>query len=286
MDAHRERETPVTVAAVQLSSGTDVKGNVDVAIGLINQAADAGATYVQLPEYFNYLGLAKGQPSVAESIPGPTIDTMAELAKKRQVVIHVGSLLEKSPEKTKCFNTSVLIERDGSIKAIYRKIHLFDIDVPGAQTQKESNAIAAGRGMVVANLGDFELGMTICFDLRFPELYRELSLNGATVLAVPAAFNATTGAAHWEILLRARAIENHAFVVAAAQVGVTAEGIATYGHSLIIGPWGDVLAESTKDGPDMIVATIDLAQVAQRRSQIDVLGLRRPDIYASESSIT
>jgi predicted amidohydrolase len=286
MDAHREKETPVTVAAVQLSSGTDVKGNVDVAIGLINQAADAGATYVQLPEYFNYLGLAKGQPSVAESIPGPTIDTMAELAKKRQVVIHVGSLLEKSPEKTKCFNTSVLIDRDGSIKAIYRKIHLFDIDVPGAQTQKESNAIAAGRGMVVANLGDFELGMTICFDLRFPELYRELSLNGATVLAVPAAFNATTGAAHWEILLRARAIENHAFVVAAAQVGVTAEGIATYGHSLIIGPWGDVLAESTKDAPDMIVATIDLAQVAQRRSQIDVLGLRRPDIYASESSIT
>jgi predicted amidohydrolase len=149
----------------------------------------------------------------------------------------------------------------------------------------ESNAIVAGRSMVVANLPGFQLGMTICFDLRFAELYRQLALNGATVLAVPAAFNATTGKAHWEVLVRARAIENHAFVIAAAQVGTTAEGIATYGHSMIVGPWGDVLAESKKDGPDVIVATIDLDEVTRRRSQIDVLQLRRPEIYDSQSSI-
>jgi predicted amidohydrolase len=281
-----ETGTTITVAAVQLSSGTDVASNVDTAIGLIHEAADQGATYIQLPEYFNYLGPAKDQGSVAESIPGPTIEKVIAVAKARHVVIHVGSLLEKSPDKTKSFNTSVLIDADGTILATYRKIHLFDIDVPGARTQLESRAIVAGQSMVVASLADFQLGMTICFDLRFPELYRMLALGGATVLAVPAAFNATTGGAHWEVLVRARAIENHAFVIAAAQVGITAEGIATYGHSMIVGPWGDVLAESKKDGPDVIVTTIDLDEVTLRRSQIDVLELRRPEIYDSESSIT
>jgi predicted amidohydrolase len=281
-----ETGTRVSVAAVQLSSGTDVSSNVETAIGLIHEAADRGAIYVQLPEYFNYLGPARDQATVAECIPGPTIEKIIDVAKSRRVIIHVGSLLEKSPEGTKSYNTSVLIDRDGTIKATYRKIHLFDIDVPDAPTQKESNAIVPGRSVVVANLGDFQLGMTICFDLRFPELYRMLAVGGATVLAVPAAFNATTGRAHWEVLVRARAIENHAFVIAAAQVGTTAEGIATYGHSMIVGPWGDVLVESKKDGPDVILATIDLEDVARRRSQIDVLQLRRPEIYDSESSIT
>jgi predicted amidohydrolase len=281
-----ETGTTITVAAVQLSSDTDVQSNVETALGLVHEAADQGATYIQLPEYFNYLGPAKDQGSVAESIPGPTIEKVIAVAKARHVVIHVGSLLEKSPDKTKSFNTSVLIDADGTILATYRKIHLFDIDVPGARTQLESKAIVAGQSMVVASLTDFQLGMTICFDLRFPELYRMLALGGATVLAVPAAFNATTGGAHWEVLVRARAIENHAFVIAAAQVGITAEGIATYGHSMIVGPWGDVLAESKKDGPDVIVTTIDLDEVTLRRSQIDVLELRRPEIYDSESSIT
>jgi predicted amidohydrolase len=281
-----ETGTTITVAAVQLSSDTDVQSNVETALGLVHEAADQGATYIQLPEYFNYLGPAKDQSSVAEFIPGPTINKIISVAKARRVVVHVGSLLEKSPDKTKSFNTSVLIDADGTILATYRKIHLFDIDVPGARTQLESKAIVAGQSMVVASLTDFQLGMTICFDLRFPELYRMLALGGATVLAVPAAFNATTGGAHWEVLVRARAIENHAFVIAAAQVGITAEGIATYGHSMIVGPWGDVLAESKKDGPDVIVTTIDLDEVTLRRSQIDVLELRRPEIYDSESSIT
>jgi predicted amidohydrolase len=281
-------ETGVTtiVAAVQLSSGTDVTSNVETAIGLIHEAADRGATYVQLPEYFNYLGPARGQPSVAESVPGPTLAKMMDVAKQRHVNVHIGSLLEKSPDATKSFNTSVLIDGGGNIKATYQKIHLFDIDVPDAATQKESDAIVAGQEMVIAHLPDFQLGMTICFDLRFPELYRMLALNGATVLAVPAAFNATTGRVHWEVLVRARAIENHAFVIAAAQVGTTDEGIATHGHSMIVGPWGDVLVESKKDGPDVIVATIDLEDVTRRRAQIDVLDLRRPEIYGSDISFT
>jgi len=153
--------------------------------------------------------------------------------------------------------------------------------VPDQIVHQESDDIAAGNDLVVVRLTDFRLGLSICFDVRFAELYRMLALGGAEVFSIPAAFNASTGRAHWEVLVRARAIENLAYVVAAAQVGTTAEGIATYGHSMIVGPWGDVLAESTSTGPDVLVATIDVGEVAARRSQIGVLELRRPDVYAT-----
>jgi predicted amidohydrolase len=275
----KESGTKVTVAAVQLSSGTHVASNVATAIELVGQAADRGATYIQLPEYFNYLGPSKNFAEVAESIPGPTTSRLGELATSRDVTIHLGSMLEKSAHSTKCFNTSVIIKPTGEIGATYRKIHLFDIDVPGEVVQRESDAIAAGEQLVMASVDGFQLGMSVCFDLRFPELYRELAVQGASVLAIPAAFNAVTGRAHWEVLVRARAIENHAYVVAAAQVGTTDEGIATNGHSLIVGPWGEVLAESTQPGPDVLVATLDLREVNRRRSQIAILDLRRPDLY-------
>ena len=271
--------TATVVAAVQLSSGTDVQSNVAAAIELVSEAAGRGASYIQLPEYFNYLGPPSGYREVAESIPGPTTSRLGALATQRDVTIHVGSMLEKSGDGAKCFNTSVVIGRDGEVGATYRKIHLFDINVPGVTVQQESESIAAGERLVVAHLKEFELGMTVCFDLRFPELYRELAVRGACVLAVPAAFNATTGSAHWEVLLRARAIENHAFVIAAAQVGTTKEGIATHGHSMIVGPWGDVLGESNAPGRDLVVVQIDLDEVRRRRSQIAVLELRRPDLY-------
>ena len=270
---------PPTVAAVQMSSGSDVKGNVDGAIELIHEAADRGATYIQVPEYFNYLGPAKHYPQVAETVPGPTTIRLGEIAVSRRVTIHVGSMLERSDDVTKSFNTSVIIGPTGEVVARYRKIHLFDIDVPGASTLRESDDIAPGEHMVVADLVGFRLGLSVCFDLRFAELYRALAVNGATVLAIPSAFNAVTGSAHWEVLVRARAIENHAYVVAAAQVGLTAEGIATHGHSMIVGPWGDVLVESQKSGPDVLVASIDVDEVRRRRSQIAVLELRRADLY-------
>jgi deaminated glutathione amidase len=269
----------VMVAAVQLSSGVDSAHNVERAITLVNEAADRGAIYIQLPEYFNYLGPSRGFADVAESIPGSTTQRMAQVASARQVTLHLGSLLETSPTPGRFYNTSVVINATGHIVATYRKIHLFDVEVPGAMTPRESDLILPGRDLVMVNVADLRLGLSICFDLRFSELYRELALSGAEVLAIPAAFNAVTGRAHWEILVRARAIENHAFVVAAAQVGTTNEGIATFGHSLIVDPWGEILGESTSGEPEVIMAELNLEDVATRRQQISVMDFRRPDLY-------
>jgi predicted amidohydrolase len=269
----------LTVAAVQLSSGSDPSRNVDEAERLVEVAADRGARYVQLPEYFNFLGPFSGFAAAAESIPGPTTTRMAELARSRALTLHLGSLLEKSPVEGKFYNTSVVIGPNGGIVATYRKIHLFDVNVPGAIVHNESDVIAPGNEMVVARFGEFGLGLSVCFDVRFPELYRSLALAGAGVIAIPAAFNAVTGLAHWDLLVRARAVENHAFVVAAAQAGTTAEGIATYGHSLIVDPWGVVLAEAISDKPEVIIASLDLREVARRRAQIAVTDFRRPDVY-------
>ncbi len=267
------------VAAVQLNSGSNVSSNVVSATTLVNEAADQGAQYIQLPEYFNFLGRFSDFEGAAESVPGPTTSRMAELARSRSIVLHLGSLVETSPVEGRFFNTSVVIDSTGIIAATYRKIHLFDVDVPGAVTQRESEVIAPGEDIVITRFGDVSLGLSICFDVRFPELYRMLALAGANVLAIPAAFNAVTGRAHWDLLVRSRAIENHAFVVAAAQAGTTAEGIATYGHSLIVDPWGVVLAESTTDQPEVVVATLNLEEVERRRGQIAVMDFRRPDLY-------
>ena len=275
----------LNVAAVQLSSGSDVAPNVDEAERLVNVAADRGAQYVQLPEYFNFLGPFSGFEGAAESIPGATTNRMARLAASRAVTLHLGSLLETSPVKGKFYNTSVLIGPSGDILATYRKIHLFDVNVPGAIVHRESDVITPGKEIVVARLTDYELGLSICFDVRFPELYRKLALAGADVIAIPAAFNAVTGRAHWDLLVRARAIENHAFVVAAAQAGTTVEGIATYGHSLIVDPWGEVLAEATSDGPEIVMAALDLREVARRREQIAFMDFRRPDLYDQEPRV-
>jgi predicted amidohydrolase len=272
-------ETTVRVAAVQLSAGADPRSNVEAATELVSAAAREGARYIQLPEYFNYLGPKSRYGEVAEDIPGPTTSRMSALARETGATIHLGSLLERSAEPGRFYNTSVVLDPDGRVAATYRKAHLFDVDVPGEVENLESHEIVAGDELVVADVEGFVLGLSICFDLRFPELYRELCRRGATVLAVPAAFAAATGRAHWEVLLRARAIENHAFVVAAAQVGSTPGGFATWGHTMIVGPWGEVLAASTSDGPDVVAAVLDLDEVRRRRSQIAVHALRRPGLY-------
>jgi predicted amidohydrolase len=263
-----------------------VAQNVEEAVRLVNAAADRGAQYVQLPEYFNFLGPFSGFASAAESVPGATTTRMAELARARAVMLHLGSLVELSTTRDRFYNTSVVIGPSGDIVSTYRKIHLFDVDVPGAIVHRESTIIAPGEEIVVVRFGDFALGLSICFDVRFPELYRKLALAGADVIAIPAAFNAVTGRAHWDLLVRTRAIENHAFVVAAAQVGTTAEGIATYGHTLIVDPWGEVLAEGTSDGPEVVMATLDLSEVARRRAQIAVMDFRRPEVYGRDARIT
>ena len=272
------------VAALQMRSGTDKALNVATAIELVHAAADQGATYIQLPEYFNFYGPARHYEGVAESVPGPTTDQMADVARARGVSVHLGSLLETSTYERRSYNTSVLIGASGDILATYRKAHLFDIDVPGEVTFHESAAIAPGSQLVLAPLGRFVLGLTICFDVRFAEQYRALALRGATVFSVPAAFSAVTGPAHWQVLLRARAIENHAFVVAATQAGTTDEGLATYGHAMIIDPWGEVLAETRTDQPEVVLASIDPDEVTRRRREIDVFALRRPVLYGEHAA--
>jgi len=273
--------TVLSVAAVQLSSGSNKEANVAAAVELVRSAAQRGATYIQLPEYFNYLGPARGYLDAAETVPGPTTSTMGDLARSLGVSIHLGSLVESSPVSGKVYNTSVLLDPSGRVSATYRKAHLFDVDVPGAVVHRESEVILAGDELALATVEGVKMGLSICFDLRFPEMYRALGAAGALVLCVPAAFNASTGRAHWEVLIRARAIENHAFVVAAAQVGTTAEGIATFGHSMIVDPWGAVIEESTKESPDVLVAKLDVGQVSERRAQIAVMDFRRPDLYGS-----
>jgi deaminated glutathione amidase len=275
------KTSEVRVAAVQLTSGADPTSNVERAAALVLHAVDEGASYVQLPEYVTYRGPTKNYLAVAETIPGPTTERLAAIAKERGVTVHVGSLLEQSTDPAKSHNTSVVIAPDGTIAATYRKGHLFDVNVPGEIQHHESKDIVAGDQLVVTETEGFSLGLSVCFDLRFPDLYQQLALHGATVLAVPSSFAVATGRVHWEVLLRARAIENHAYVIAAAQAGTTTEGVSSFGHSMIIDPWGGVRAESDSEGEDVLVATIDLGEVERRRTQISVHDLRRPELYRS-----
>jgi deaminated glutathione amidase len=274
-------DNEIRVAAVQLSSGAHPPANVERASELVRRAASEGATYIQLPEYFNFRGPSSRYSAVAEAIPGLTTQTFSALAKELSVVIHIGSMFERSSHPDKSFNTSVVIDSGGEILATYRKGHLFDVNVPGEIVHQESRHIAAGDQLTVVDVSGLRLGLSVCFDVRFGELYRQLALHGATVFAVPSSFAVATGRVHWEVLLRARAIENHAYVIAAAQAGTSDGGVSSYGHSLIIGPWGEVLAESEVDGDDIIYATIVGDEVRRRRSQIDVFSLRRPDLYQS-----
>lgn len=272
----------VCVAAVQLASGPEPEENFERSMALVRRAASEGARFVQLPEYFNYRGPTARYHSVAESVPGATTEHLCALARELGITLHVGSMFERAHVPEKSFNTSVLISPSGEIVATYRKVHLFDVNVPGGVEHCESKHIAPGDRLVVSEVEGFTLGMSVCFDLRFPELYRALCLAGATVLAVPSSFAVATGRVHWATLLRARAIENESYVIAAAQAGTTSEGVSSYGHSMIIDPWGEVLAESALEGEDVLTATLDLDEVGRRRSQISVFELRRPDVYKRE----
>lgn len=268
----------VRVAAIQMTSGSDVATNEDAILRLVDRAGDLGATYVQLPEYATYWGPRSGYDAAAKSLDDGFIRQLGLVAKGRGITVHVGSMLEPATDG-RFYNTSVVIGDQGRIVATYRKVHLFDARPPGGVVYYESESITPGAQLTVVAVGEMRVGLSICFDVRFAELYRALALAGADVLAVPAAFSASTGPAHWDTLVRARAIENHAFVVAATQVGVTTEGLATHGHSMIVDPWGVTLTESSRTDEDVLVADLDLEQVARRRAQIDVLHLRRPEVY-------
>jgi len=264
-------ERKLKAACVQLRCGDDVAENVRSASVLIRAAQKDGAQFIATPENTGLMaadGGAKLEKSFAEK-DDRALPQFRVLAEELGIWLLLGSLAIKvSDDKTA--NRSYLIGPDGRIRAHYDKIHLFDVNLPSGETYRESKTVAPGADAVVANLPWGRLGLSVCYDLRFPQLYRSLAKNGAEILSVPSAFTETTGKAHWHVLLRARAIENGCFVIAPAQGGTHANGRKTYGHSLIIGPWGDILAEAGTD-PGIISAQLDLEEVAAVRARVPSL---------------
>jgi predicted amidohydrolase len=260
------------VALVQLAADQDIKANVDRAGALVRQAGERKPGLIALPEMFHYRGPLAGFRESATQLPGPLTEPFSELARDLNAWILLGSLAERSTDPLRPYNTSVLLDPAGQIAALYRKRHLFDVAIEDGPSDRESARITPGDSSVVATLEgvadevDVRLGLSICFDLRFPELYRELTAGGAVVLAVPANFTEATGRDHWEVLLRARAIENGAFVIAPAQCGIGA-GVPTHGRSMVVDPWGIVIAQAA-DGPGVVFADLDLERVIEVRRQL------------------
>ena len=260
----------VLAAAVQMTSTAEVERNLDRAERLVAAAAARGARLVGLPENFAFLR-SEGEPvPEPQSLDGPWTRRMADLARQHHLTLLLGSLPEKVEGDTRVYNTSVLVGPDGTTLAAYRKIHLFDIDLPGLEHLKESRSVRAGEAVVVADTPAGRIGLSICYDVRFPELYRRLTREGARVLAVPSAFTDRTGKDHWEVLLRARAIENLAYVFAPAQVGHHGRGRASHGHAMIVDPWGAVLAQ-VADGEGIALAEIDFARQDRLRRELPAL---------------
>ena len=267
----------LSVALVQLDASADVDANITRAAALADEAAAAGARLVALPEYLHYRGPDLGFRASARPIPGPLTDPFAEVARRRDAWILICSVAETSGDPQRPYNTSVLVAPDGSIAATYRKVHLFDVAVEAGPVDTESARVTAGVDAVCADVDGIKLGLSVCYDLRFPELYRTLALGGAEVLTVPANFTERTGRDHWEVLLRARAIENGAWVLAPSQIGGP-PGQPAFGRSMIVDPWGTVVAQAP-DVVGIIEADIDTERVTSIRRQIPVLANRRPDTY-------
>ena len=264
-----------TVAAVvQMSSGSDRASNLRRAAELVRDAAARDARLVVLPEVFAWRGLDGGDPTSAEAIPGPTTETMSALARELGIFLCLGSILETVAGDARRYNTSCLVDPSGSIIARYRKIHLFDVALPGRVAVRESATRLAGDEPVVVRTPLATLGCSICYDLRFPELYRRLAMDGAEVLLVPSAFTAPTGVAHWEVLCRARAVENQCFLLAPNQTGESPHGHRDYGNSMIVDPWGAVLAR-LGDDEGVAVAELDGAHLARVRRELPALEHRK-----------
>ena len=264
------------VAALQLTSTEDVERNLATSLRLCEEAIAEGASLCMLPECFALLGPEQQKLAIAEPLPagGPILARFAALARARGVELVLGGFWERGSTADKVRNACVHLGSDGSVRAVYRKIHLFDVDLPDGTTLRESSSVEPGSAPVVTDTPFGKLGLSVCYDLRFPELYRALTDRGAIALAVPAAFTLTTGKDHWHVLLRARAIEAQSYVIAAAQTGRHFGQRVSYGHALICDPWGTVLAECG-EGEGYAIAAIDPAVVERVRASLPSLKHRR-----------
>ena len=272
-------------AAVQLNSTDDKERNVAVADRLVRDAAADGADLIVLPEKFNVLGKHDDYIAGAEPLDGPTISWARDTARELSVDLVAGSLVEKREGHDKLGNTSVHVGPDGEVKAVYRKIHMFDVVVGGIE-YRESASEEPGDEIVLSEARDgIPLGLTVCYDLRFPELFRILAIRGALVITLPAAFTKVTGRAHWEILVRARAIENQAFLVAADQIGTHPPDKESFGGSMIVDPWGEVLARAP-DEECFIAANLDFARQDEVRDQLPSLANRVAGAYRWPDEVT
>ena len=266
------------IACVQMTSRADKAANLESAGRLVAQAASTGADVVVLPEKWNAIGDVDVLHTAAEPLEGgESVEAMAGWARRHGVTLVGGSITERREGREKLSNTSLVFDAEGNVVATYRKIHLFDVEVGGV-TYRESEAEEPGDVPVVANVEEWGIGLSVCYDVRFPELYRILALEGAEVLTVPAHFTTPTGRDHWHVLLRARAIENQCYVAAAAQVGETLPGKPAYGRSLIVDPWGIVVAQAP-DEETVIFAELDRAHLEDIRAKLPSLANRQIDAY-------
>lgn len=265
------------VAAVQMTSTDDVEKNLAAARRWAESGAAGGARLVAFPENFAYLRREGVSVPVASGLDGPIVSEMAALARRLGIWLLLGSVPESIPNSRRIRNSSVLLDPDGRRKAVYRKMHLFDVKIPGATILKESRFVEPGDRTVVVRTPMGRFGLSICYDLRFPELYRRLALSGAEVLFVPSAFTAYTGRFHWTTLLKARAIENQCWVVAPAQTGRHGLGRVSWGHTSVVDPWGEVVASRSR-GPGVVFADIDLDRLARVRRELPSLRHARPDL--------
>jgi deaminated glutathione amidase len=261
-------------AAVQMSASSDKAANLDEASRWVRAAASKGARVIALPEVFIWRGTKSDERKSAEPIPGPTSQELATLARELGIYLLGGSILEEIPGSEKTYNTSLLFGPQGNLLASYRKIHLFDVDLTQGVSVRESDTRASGSTIAVVETELCRMGLTVCYDLRFPELYRGLVNQGAQLIFVPSAFTAYTGQAHWQPLLRARAIENQVYVIAPGQFGKPAKSFETHGHSMIVDPWGKILGELPA-GPGLVVAEIDLDYLAKVRAELPALTHRK-----------
>ncbi len=261
-------------AAIQMLASSDKEANLQEAEGWVRQAHAQGAQLVALPEVFNWRGRGRDTAAHAEPVPGPTTERMSALAAECGIYLLAGSMLEAAGSDGRAYNTSVLIGPDAGIIARYRKIHLFDVEIEGEAPIRESEFRRPGEDVVVADTPMCPMGLSVCYDLRFPELYRRLTGAGAKVIFVPSVFTVPTGRAHWETLLRARAIENQVYIIAPDQTGRHPASMAAYGHSMIVDPWGKVIAEAGAE-PCLVLAEIDLDYLRDVRRRLPALEHRR-----------